>query len=105
MTSDSQGNLEESSVVKRMVCLAYSRMPNGRCVAGRELRADGRLGAWIRPVTGGEDEGVTEEVSRYANGSLPRLLDVMDVPVTSRPVRRATSERTGCSIRAKGGAE
>ena len=70
-------------MIKRMVCLAYSRMPNGRCVAGRELRADGRLGAWIRPVTGGEDEGVTEEVSRYADGSLPRLLDVMDVPVTS----------------------
>ncbi len=68
--------------VKRMVCLAYSRMPNGRCVAGRELGTEGRLGAWIRPVVGGEDEGVTEESSRYADGSLPRLLDVLDVPVT-----------------------
>ncbi len=81
MTSDNQGNLEESSVVKRMVCLAYSRMPNGRCVAGRELRTDGRLGGWIRPVAGGRDEGVPEEVSGYADGGLPRLLDVMDVPV------------------------
>ena len=68
--------------VKRIVCLAYSRMPNGRCVAGRELRPDGRLGGWIRPVVGGEDEGVTEEDSRYADGRLPGLLDVIDVPVT-----------------------
>ncbi len=64
-----------------MVCLAYSRMPNGRCVAGRELRTDGRLDGWIRPVVGGEDEGVTEESSRYEDGGLPRLLDVLDVPV------------------------
>ena len=72
--------------VKRIVCLAYSRMPNGRCVAGRELRTDGRLGAWIRPVVGREDEGVTEEDSRYADGGLPRLLDVMEVPViANRP--------------------
>ena len=83
MTSDSQGNLEEDSVVKRMVCLAYSRMPNGRCVAGRELRTDGGPGGWVRPVAGGRDEGVTEKVSSYADGSLPRLLDVIDVPVTA----------------------
>ncbi len=70
--------------IKRMVCLAYSRMPNGRCVAGRELRTDGRLGAWIRPVVGGEDEGVSEEGSRYEDGGLPRLLDVMDVPVVAQ---------------------
>ena len=58
-------------------------MPNGRCVAGRELRTDGRMGDWIRPVVGGEDEGVTEEGSRYADGSLPRVLDVIDVPVAA----------------------
>ena len=39
------------------------------------------MGDWIRPVVGGEDEGVTEEGSRYADGSLPRVLDVVDVPV------------------------
>ena len=70
-------------MIKRVVCLAYSRMPSGRCVAGRELQADGRLGAWIRPLAGGEDEGVSEGVSRYADGSLPLLLDVIDVPVTA----------------------
>ena len=83
MKPRNRSNSEATERVKRIVCLAYSRMPNGRCVAGRELRADGRLGAWIRPVAGGQDEGVTEEVSSYADGSLPRLLDVMDVPVVA----------------------
>ena len=67
--------------VKRIVCLANSRMLSGRCIAGRELRAGGRPGPWVRPVSGREDEGVTEAEYRYADGGGPRLLDVVDVPV------------------------
>ena len=54
--------------VKRIVCLANSRMLSGRCIAGRELRAGGRPGPWVRPVSGREDEGVTEAEYRYAPG-------------------------------------
>jgi len=38
------------ATVKRIVCLANSRKPNGRCVAGVEL-SGGRPVAWIRPVS------------------------------------------------------
>ena len=67
--------------VKRIVCLANSRMYQGRCIAGREFRTDGTPVPWIRPVTGRENEGVSEEMCRYVSGHTPRLLDIMDVPV------------------------
>lgn len=67
-------------VVKRIVCLANSRKLNGRCVAGIELSADKRVG-WIRPVSVREHEEVSEYERQYADGSDPRLLDVMDVPL------------------------
>ncbi len=67
--------------VKRIVCLANSRMPSGRCIAGRELQTAGRPSPWLRPVSGREDEGVTEAEYRYTGGGGARLLDVVDVPV------------------------
>lgn len=70
-----------TSSVKRMVCLANSRMPGGSCIAGKELRAGGRLGRWIRPVSGREGEGVALHESCYVDGAAPRLFDVIDVPV------------------------
>ena len=36
--------------VKRIVCLANSRMPGGNCVAGKEVLVGGKIGGWIRPV-------------------------------------------------------
>ena len=67
--------------VKRIVCLANSWKPSGRCIAGKEILSDGRRGAWIRPVSDGDNGGVSTSDSRYADGSTPRLLDVMNVPV------------------------
>ena len=71
----------EVSSIKRIVCLANSRMPGGNCIAGKELRDDGVPGFWVRPVSGRDDEGVAEEESRYLDGGTPHLLDVMEVPV------------------------
>ena len=70
-----------SQLVKRIVCLAYSEMPGGRCVAGRELQGNSRPGGWIRPVSGHDGEGVSLSQTQYRDGVLPRLLDIMDVPV------------------------
>ena len=66
--------------VKRIVILANSRMPSGRCVAGREW-SGGKAGAWIRPVSERENHAVSWDERRYRNGDEPQLLDVVDIPL------------------------
>ena len=53
----------------------------GRCVAGKELLADGRMGGWIRPVSDREHEEVSAYEQQLEDGSEPQVLDVIDVPV------------------------
>ncbi len=67
---------------KRIVCLANSRKLNGRCVAGREL-VDGAPAGWIRPVSDREHQEVSEYERQYNDGSDPRVLDVLDIPLLS----------------------
>lgn len=67
--------------IKRIVCLANSRKEGDRCVAGKELLADGRPGGWVRPVSDREDEGVNERERQFAGGGEPAVLDVIDVPL------------------------
>ena len=66
---------------KRIVCLANSRKPRGSCIAGKELLPDGRPGDWVRPVSPWRTGGVPEHLQRYTDGSIPKVLDVIDVPV------------------------
>lgn len=67
-------------VVKRMVCLANSRKLAGRCMAGRLLE-EGQPTGWVRPVSSREHEEVSEYERQYKDGSDPKLLDVIDVPL------------------------
>ena len=67
--------------IKRIVCLANSRKPSGRCIAGKEIHSDGRPGAWVRPVSDRETGEVSEDERQYDDGSDPSVLDVIDVPV------------------------
>lgn len=71
--------------VKRLVCLANSRKLSGRCIAGIELAGAKRVG-WIRPVSMREHQEVSEHERQYEDGSDPKLLDIMNVPlIEARP--------------------
>jgi Dual OB-containing domain len=66
----------DMAVKKTIVCFANSRKLSGRCIAGKDEH-----GAWVRPVSIREHEEVSENERQYADGSDPKVLDVMRVPL------------------------
>lgn len=78
-------------VVKRIICLANSRKYQGRCVAGKERLPNGSF-AWVRPVSSRPNEELTEAERRYSDGSEPKLLDVIDIPLRRAAPRSSQKE-------------
>jgi hypothetical protein len=76
---------------KTIVCLANSyKPPSGRCIAGREVLANG-YGGWIRPVSDRETAEVSFSEYRYENNQSPQLLDVIEIPfLRAQPAHHQT---------------
>lgn len=68
------------TATKLIVCLANSRKHNGRCIAGVEI-VGGRPADWVRPVSDRPGAEVSEYERQYPDGSDPRVLDLLEVPL------------------------
>ena len=63
--------------MRRIVCLANSRKPDGRCVAGK-LYAQGKFGSWLRPISAREGEELSEQERQISKGVEPSLMDILE---------------------------
>src|ERR1700733_238560 len=71
---------QEPKYTKKILCLANSRRPGGRCVAGKEF-ADGATGAWLRPVNAQNGNAISETDLQYENGKYADVLDLIEIPL------------------------
>ena len=68
-------------VQKTILCLANSRRPGGKCVAGKEF-LNGIPGAWIRPISSRPNHAVRDAELICTDGNLMELLDIVSIPLT-----------------------
>lgn len=77
------------TTIKTLVCLANSRKLSERCVAGIVY---GGQKEWIRPVGAGQYGEVSQDERQYRDGSEPRVLDIVSVPLLRRQPHSFQSE-------------
>ena len=83
--------MDENST-KSIVCLANSRKNNFRCFAGIEY-SGGKFGSWIRLVSSPFQRIVSENQQKYIDGTLPKILDLVEIPVNKNiPLRYHTED-------------
>jgi len=71
---------------KTIVCLANSRKPGGRCVAGKTV--DGvASGEWIRPVSARSSAEISSEERQYQNGQEAEILEIVEIPMIAHVPR------------------
>ncbi len=76
---------EEPKYEKTILCLANSRRPGGRCVAGKEI-VNGKIGSWIRPINAENGHAISEADLQYENGTSADVPDIVTIPMLeSRP--------------------
>ncbi len=66
----------------KIICLANSKKLNHRCFAGKEFQPGDTIGKWIRPTDTLNKDSVTVATMSGNNGQLPKLLDIVAVPLT-----------------------
>ncbi|WP_316235311.1 MULTISPECIES: dual OB domain-containing protein [unclassified Bradyrhizobium] len=66
---------------KTILCLANSRRPGGKCVAGKEFE-NGNTGVWIRPVNTPNDNAISDADAQYKDGTSADLLDIVLVSMS-----------------------
>ena len=65
---------------RRIICLANSRKPQGRCIAGK-LYVQGKFGKWFRPISAREGEELSETERFVEGNSEPALLDILEFSI------------------------
>ena len=75
--------VQQPQYIKTVLCLANSRRPGGRCVAGKEV-LQGKTGGWIRPVNPQNGDAISEADLQYENGKFADVLDIVEIPM-ARP--------------------
>lgn len=68
--------------VQTIVCFANSRKDGRRCVAGKTWTRQG-CGTWVRPVSLDPSRAVLPALLAYQDGTQPRVLDIVQVPLDS----------------------
>lgn len=73
-----QNQSHAANTPKTFVCLALSRKYGGFCLVGKEW-TDGKIGPWFRPVSSKETGELSSGDIRFANGDVPKYLDIITV--------------------------
>ena len=72
-----------SNYIVTIICLANSRKPGGRCVAGKGIQHS-RFGEWIRPVSARPGGELSHLDRQFSGGIEPSLLDVIAIPMQGK---------------------
>jgi hypothetical protein len=70
--------MDENNLNKTIICLAASRKPGGRCIAGKD---ESENSTWIRPVSSGKEDAINNQLCCYSNGQLAQVLDIIEIPI------------------------